>query len=145
MGSFLHVSPTPEGLKIPVEAKKVLPKERGWAQSGCPTRSRKMISRTWCTVPKSKVPSEGQPTWKVSHSALQKVINLFFFTSSDRFCALDLKSEKWSVLRDKGVEVACPMITEKNTGDKKNTQRAETMLALTQTRQTDNKYTLAET
>ena len=36
------------------------------------------------------------------------------------------------------------MITEKNTGDKMNTQRAETMPALTQTRQTDNKYTLAE-
>ena len=36
------------------------------------------------------------------------------------------------------------MITEKNTGDKMNTQRAETMLALTQTQQTDNKYTLAE-
>ena len=67
-----------------------------------------------------------------------------FFTNTDRFRALDLKSEKWSVIRDKGVEVACPMITEKNTGDKMNTQRAETMPALTQTRQTDNKYISAE-
>ena len=74
----------------------------------------------------------------------QKIISLFFFTNTDRFRALDLKSEKWSVIRDKGVEVACPMITEKNTGDKMNTQRAETMLALTQTRQTDNKYTSAK-
>ena len=74
----------------------------------------------------------------------QKIISLFFFTNTDRFRALDLKSEKWSVIRDKGVEVACPMITEKNTGDKMNTQRAETVPALTQTRQTDNKYTSAE-
>ena len=74
----------------------------------------------------------------------QKIISLFFFINTDRFCALDLKSEKWSVIRDKGVEVACPMITEKNTGDKMNTQRAETMPALTQTRQTDNKYISAE-
>ena len=36
------------------------------------------------------------------------------------------------------------MITEKNTGDKMNTQRAETMPALTQTRQTDNRYTSAK-
>ena len=36
------------------------------------------------------------------------------------------------------------MITEKNTGDKMKTQRAKTMPALTQTRQTDNKYTSAE-
>ena len=36
------------------------------------------------------------------------------------------------------------MITEKNTGDKMNTQRAETMPVLTQTQQTDNKYTSAE-
>ena len=36
------------------------------------------------------------------------------------------------------------MITEKNTGDKMNTQRSETMLALTQTRQTDNNYTSAK-
>ena len=103
-----------------------------------------MISWTWCTVPKSKVLSEGQPTWKVGHCALQKVINLFFFTSTDRFCALDLKSEKWSVLRDKGVEVVCPMITEKNTGDQMSTQRAETVPALTQTQQTDNKCTSAK-
>ena len=39
---------------------------------------------------------------------------VFFFTNTDRFCALDLKSEKWSVIRDKG-EVSCPMITENNT------------------------------
>ena len=103
-----------------------------------------MISRTWCRVSKSKVPSEGQPTWKVGHSALQKVINLFFFTSTDRFCALDLKSEKRSVIRDKGVEVVCPMITEKNTGDQMSTQRAETVPALTQTQQTDNKCTSAK-
>ena len=70
---------------------------------------------------------------KAGHSAEQEIISLFF-----------LKSEKWPVIRDKGVEVACPMITEKNTGDKMNTQRSETMLALTQTRQTDNKYTSAE-
>ena len=74
----------------------------------------------------------------------QKIISLFFFTNTDRFRALDLKSEKWLVIRDKGVEVACPMITEKNTGDKMNAQRAETMPALTQTQQKDNKYTLAE-
>ena len=43
---------------------------------------------------------------KAGHSAEQEIISLFF-----------LKSEKWSVIRDKGVEVACPMITEKNTGD----------------------------
>ena len=116
----------------------------GGAWSGCPIRSRKMISRTWCTVPRSKVPSEGQPTWKVGHSVLQKVINLFFFTSANRFCALDLKSEKWSVIRDKGVEVVCPMITEKNTGDQMSTQRAETVPALTQTQQTDNKCTSAK-
>ena len=52
--------------------------------SGCPIRGQKMISRTRCTVPKSKVPSEGQPTWKVSHSALQKVINLFLLISTLR-------------------------------------------------------------
>ena len=93
--------------------------------------------------------AEGSLSWpantKSGHSVEQKLISLFFFINADRFHALDLKSEKWSVIRDKGVEVACPMITEKNTGDKMNTQRAETMLALTQTRQTDNKYTLAET
>lgn len=47
----------------------------------------------------------------------KKIISLFFFTNTDRVCALDLKSEKWSVIRGKGIEVACPMITEKNTGD----------------------------
>ena len=80
-----------------------------------------------------KVPSCGQPTSKAGHSVEQNIISLFFFTNTDRFHALELKLEKWSVIRDKGVEVACPMITEKNTGDKMNTQRAETMLALTQT------------
>ena len=39
---------------------------------------------TRCTVPKSKVPSEGQPTWKVSHSVLQKVINIFLLISTLR-------------------------------------------------------------
>ena len=52
--------------------------------SGCPIRGQKMISRTLCTVPKSEVPSEGQPTWKVSHSVLQKVINLFLLFSTLR-------------------------------------------------------------
>ena len=130
------------GRKSLLRQKRFYPRRRAW--SGCPICSRKTISRIWCTVPKSKVPSEGQPTWKVGHSALQKVINLFFFTSTDRFCALDLKSEKWSVIRDKGVEVVCPMITEKNTGDQMSTQRAETVPALTQTQQTDNKCTSAK-
>ena len=58
---------------------------------------------------------------KAGHSAEQEIISLFFFINSDRFRALDLKSEKWSVIRDKGVEVACPLITEKNTGDKMDT------------------------
>ena len=84
-----------------------------------------------------------QASWPLSAPSGQDV-SLGFFTNNDRICALDLKSEKWSVIRDKGVEVACPMITEKNTGDKMNTQRAETMPALTQTRQTDNRYTSAE-
>ena len=84
-----------------------------------------------------------QASWPLSTLSGQDV-SLGFFTNNDRFCTLDLKSEKWSVIRDKGVKVACPMITEKNTGDKMNTQRAETMPALTQTRQTDNKYTSAE-
>ena len=70
----------------------------------------------------------------------QKIISLFFFINTDRFCALDLKSEKWSVIRDKGVEVACPMITEKNIGDQMNTQRSETMPALTQTQQITNTH-----
>ena len=84
-----------------------------------------------------------QASWPLSIPSGQDV-SLGFFTNNDRFCALDLKSEKWSVIRDKGAEVACPMITEKNTGDKMNTQRAETMPALTQTQQTDNKYTSAK-
>ena len=67
-----------------------------------------------------------QASWPLSTLSGQDV-SLGFFTNNDRFCALDLKSEKWSVIRDKGAEVACPMITEKNTGDKINTQRAETM------------------
>ena len=45
--------------------------------SGCPIHGQKVISRTRCKVPKSEVPSEGQPTWKVGHSVVQKVINLF--------------------------------------------------------------------
>ena len=97
------------GRKSLLRQKRFYPKRGAW--SGCPIRGLKTISQTWCTVPKSKVPSEVQPTWKVGHSVLQKVINLLFFTSTDRFCALDLKSEKWSVLRDNGVEVSCPMIT----------------------------------
>ena len=52
--------------------------------SGCPIHGQKMISRTQCTVPKSEVPSEGQPTWKVGHSVLQKVINLFLLISTLR-------------------------------------------------------------
>ena len=95
-------------------------------------------------VGRLRVPSRGQPTLKVGHSEEQKITNLFFFTSTDRSCALDLKSEKWLVIRDRGVEVACPMITEKNTGDKMNTQRAETMPAHTKIRQTEDKYTSAE-
>ena len=84
-----------------------------------------------------------QAIWPLSTPSGQDV-SLSFFTNNDRFCVLDLKSEKWSVIRDKGAEVACPMITEKNTGDKMNMQRAETMPALTQTQQTDNKYTSAK-
>ena len=52
--------------------------------SGCPICGQKMISRTRCTVPKSEVPSEGQPTWKVGHSGLQKVIYLFLLISTLR-------------------------------------------------------------
>ena len=70
------------------------------------------------------MPSCGQLTSKAGHSAEQKVTNLLFFTSNDRFCALDLKSEKWLIIRDKGVEVICPMITEKYTGSQQSTQRA---------------------
>ena len=81
--------------------------------------------------------AEGSLSWpadiKAGHSVEQEIISLFF-----------LKSEKWSVIRDKGVEVACPVITEKNTGDKMNTQRAETMPAHTKIRQTEDKYTSAE-
>ena len=73
------------GRKSLLRQKRFYPKRGAW--SGCPIRGRKMISRTWCTVPKSKVPSEGQPAWKVGHSALQKVINLLFFTSTDRLCS----------------------------------------------------------
>ena len=35
-----------------------------------------------------------------------------------------MKSEKWLIIRDKGVEVVCPMITEKYTGSQQSTQRA---------------------
>ena len=52
--------------------------------SGCLIRGQKMISWTRCTVPKSELPSEGQPTWKVCHSVLQKVINLFLLISTLR-------------------------------------------------------------
>ena len=62
------------------------------------------------------MPSCGQLT--------SKVTNLLFFTSNDRFCALDLKSEKWLIIRDKGVEVVCPMITEKYTRNQQSTQTA---------------------
>ena len=75
-------------------------------------------------VGRLKVPFCGQLTSKAGHSAEQKVTNLLFFTSNDRFCALDLKSEKWLIIRDKGVEVVCPMITEKYTGSQQSTQRA---------------------
>ena len=55
------------GRKSLLRQKRFYPR-RGGAWSGCPIRSRKMISWTWCTVPKSKVPFEGQPTWKVQRS-----------------------------------------------------------------------------
>ena len=90
------------------------------------------------------MPSCGQLTSKAGHSAEQKVTNLLFFTSNDRFCALDLKSEKWLVIRDKGVEVVCPMITEKYTGSQKSTQRAKMAPALTQSQQIDKQTTNAE-
>ena len=83
------------------------------------------------------MPSCGQLTSKAGHSAEQKVTNLLFFTSNDRFCALDLKSEKWLIIRDKGVEVVCPMITEKYTGSQQSTQRA------TQTPRIDRQITNA--
>ena len=88
-------------------------------------------------VGRLKVPSCGQLTSKAGHSAEQKVTNLLFFTSNDRFFALDLKSEKWLIIRDKGVEVVCPMITEKYTGSQQGTQRA------TQTPQIDKQITNA--
>ena len=90
------------------------------------------------------MPSCGQLTSKAGHSAEQKVTNLLFFTSNDRFCALDLKSEKWLIIRDKGVEVVCPMITEKYTGSQKSTQRAKMVPALTQTQQIDKQTTNAK-
>ena len=65
----------------------------------------------------------------------KKLLTCFFFTSNDRFCALDLKSEKWLIIRDKGVEVVCPMITEKYTGSQQSTQRE------TQTPQIDKQIT----
>ena len=83
------------------------------------------------------MPSCGQPTSKAGHSAEQKVTSLLFFISNDRFCTLDLKSEKWLIIRDKGVEVVCPMITEKYTGSQQSTQRA------TQTPQIDKQITNA--
>ena len=90
------------------------------------------------------MPSCGQPTSKAGHSAEQKVTKLLFFISNDRFCALDLKSEKWLVIRDKGVEVVCPMITEKYTESQKSTQRAKMVPALTQTQQIDKQTTNAK-
>ena len=95
------------------------------------------FSLTARIVGRLKVPSCGQLTSKAGHSAEQKVTNLLFFTSNDRVCALDLKSEKWLVIRDKGVEVVCPMITEKYTGSQQSTQRA------TQTPQIDKQITNA--
>ena len=83
------------------------------------------------------MPSCGQLTSKAGHSAEQKVTNLLFFTSNDRFCALDWKSEKWLIIRDKGVEVVCPVITEKYTGSQQSTQRA------TQTPRIDKQITNA--
>lgn len=37
-------------------------------------------------------PSGGHPTWKASHSNLQRVVSLFFLTSSPKSLALILKS-----------------------------------------------------
>ena len=48
-----------------------------------------------------------------------------------------MKSEKWLIIRDKRVEVVCPMITEKYTGSQQSTQRA------TQTPQIDKQITNA--
>ena len=48
-----------------------------------------------------------------------------------------MKSEKWLIIRDKGVEVVCPMITEKYTGSQQSTQTA------TQTAQIDKQITNA--
>ena len=95
------------------------------------------FSLTARIVGRLKVPSCGQLTSKAGHSAEQKVTNLLFFASNDRFCALDLKSEKWLIIRDKRVEVVCPMITEKYTGSQQSTQRA------TQTPQIDKQITNA--
>ena len=83
------------------------------------------------------MPSCGQLTSKAGHSAEQKVTNLLFFMNNGRFCTLDLKSEKWLIIRDKGEEVVCPMITEKYTGSQQSTQRA------TQTPQIDKQITNA--
>ena len=55
-----------------------------------------------------KVPSGGHPTWKVGHSAEQKVINLLFVTSSDRSYALALTFKKWSVTRESRVDFLAP-------------------------------------
>ena len=44
-----------------------------------------------------------QASWPLSTPSGQDV-TLSFFTNNDRSCALDLKSEKWSVMRDSGVE-----------------------------------------
>ena len=93
------------------------------------------FSLTARIVGRLKVPSCGQLTSKAGHSA--EVTNLLFFTSNDRFCALDLKSEKRLIIRDKGAEVVCPMITEKYTGSQQSTQTA------TQTPRIDKQITNA--
>ena len=86
-----------------------------------------------------KVPSCGHPTSKVGHSAEQNVTSLLFFTSNERFRALDLKSEKWSVIRDSGVEVDCPMGTENTHNDNKTlTQTVSAHRVTKMTQQTDS-------
>ena len=62
------------------------------------------FSLTARMVGRLKVPSGGHLTLREGHLEEQKVINLLFFTNNDKFCALDLKSEKWLVMMDNGVE-----------------------------------------
>ena len=47
--------------------------------SGCLLQGLRMISQAVRTVLKSKVPSAGQPTLKLGHSALQKITIRDFF------------------------------------------------------------------